>query len=101
VTTRLFGIASWLATAAVLVAVVSAVFAAKAQGLPGLKDFLSRGYRIVGVVPDGARHVIYLQSDAAGSGSLVICFVVKNDRGILTPQGCDHLVSYDRRTRSR
>jgi hypothetical protein len=96
----LVGFAYRLVAATIVVAVVFSTQAG-AQGLPGLKDFLERGYRIVGVVPDGARHVIYLRGEAPGSGSLVICFVVKNDRGIFNPQGCDHLVTYDRKSPGR
>ena len=91
---RLFGFACRLAVAAGLVAVAFSTLV-EAQGLPGLETLLSRGYRIVAVVPDGARHVIYLQDDGPSGGSLVACFIVKNDRCILNPQqGCDHLVSY-------
>ena len=93
---RSFGLACWLAAAAMVAAAAVSTLAG-AQGLPGLKDFLERGYRIVGVVPDGNRHVIYLQGEMPGSGSLVICFVVRNDRGLLSPQGCDHMMTYDRK----
>jgi hypothetical protein len=97
VTQRLFGFACRLAAAALMVAVASMTLV-EAQGLPDLKDFLSRGYRIVAVVPDGARHAIYLQGELPAAGSLVICFAVKNERGIFNlQQGCDHLVSYDRK----
>lgn len=92
---RLFDFSSRMtAIAAIATSAYSTLVAA--QGLPGIGDLLGRGYRIVAVVPDGDRHVVYLHRHAKGDGSLVICFVRKNERGQFNAQnqGCDPLLNY-------